>query len=67
LQFASCQFYGLVQFGLQDFAGWQLGQVIGHADIALRQLEELDVFLVFSGAQDEADGRVFAIHLLVFF
>jgi len=43
-QALACPPNGLVQRFLQQLAGRQLGEVLGHANAALIKLEQLDVF-----------------------
>ena len=56
-----------MQFGLQDFAGRENSQVLSDANVALVELQQFDVFLVFSGTEDQANRRILAIDKLVFF
>ena len=55
LQFQPGKFDGLVQLGLQGFARREQGEVVGHPDVALGQLQQFDVLFALAGAQDEAE------------
>ncbi len=57
---------GLVEFGLEEFFGGQDGEVFGDVDAAFVEFEEFDLFLLFSGAEDDAEGRLFVGFLFVF-
>ena len=55
-----------MEFLLQEFAGWQSGEVFGDVDAAWVEFEQFDLFRLFPGAEDDAEGRVFTGLLLVF-
>jgi hypothetical protein len=47
---------GGVEFLLQEFAGWQGGEVFGDVDAALVEFEQFDLFRLFPGAEDDTEG-----------
>ena len=55
-----------MEFLLQEFAGWQGGQILRNVDAARVEFEEFDLFRLFPGAEDDAEGRVLSGLLLVF-
>src|SRR5690606_32446366 len=57
---------GGVELLLEQFLGREGGQVFGDVDAGLAEFEELDLFLLLSGEEDEAERALLAGLLLVF-